>query len=59
MAASKKTQEEAKKARGWLHRIFPRKGKTIANQGKLGDATRSMRTRRKNMEAFMKDLDEE
>lgn len=56
MPVSEKTKKEAVKARGWLGKIFPRKGKTALNQGTLGSTTKKVRKRRAKMDEEMKDL---
>ena len=56
MPASDETKKKASKAKGWLNRIFPRKGKTAVNQGTLGTATKQIRGRRAKMQEMMKGL---
>lgn len=58
MASSEKTKKSAAKARGWLERFFPRKGKTPVNQGILGDTVKKMRRRRKKMDEVMGQLED-
>lgn len=55
MPVSEKTKKEAAKARGWLSKILPRKKKkTPFNQGMLGKASDSIRSRRAEQERALK-----